>query len=631
MALSRSVAIARLASSSSSSSPATFSSLPASSSLSSSSPTFASSLGSRSGALTCITDQPRPSLPPSSSRQSAAATLPSQLPTRSPARIDADPCTHSLTTHSDLPSRRAGRTSGATPTQARDWSPTRLPYLYANHHAASPLATHARTRLFSTLGSAALFKTTVGRSNAEESSSFTSSSASAAPSAATEPAAPCEEPGPGSTANFVDGLPLFAQPLPHGSSSSNATSPASDGAAVVASSEQPLLWSRSEVRRANDTRAFAGVRSTRARRDYNEDRLCVAQFGPDTFFFAVFDGHGGSSAADFATAHVHWEVHALMQAGASPSAALVGAFQKVNDDYCASARSSSTSRTAGTTAVVAVVVGRTMYIANVGDSRAILCRSGRSVQMSFDHKPDVPEEQQRIEAQGGEVVHDFGAYRLQGMLTVSRALGDLELQQFGLISTPFVVRHEISMNDAFLVLASDGLHDALAPSLILDIIRGAAGPDEAAVRLTMESEMRDVEDNTTVVVVRLPGWRRFQTDHYAIGSPFGRKLNLPALLSQMDKYMPVEMTQDDIAKELEVFEKTGLGSISRAGFHVFDETQQGYITFAQLEAAMKRLGEDFSKKELREMFDEADLDRDGKIGYEEFCRTLRQQKDDASS
>lgn len=236
--------------------------------------------------------------------------------------------------------------------------------------------------------------------------------------------------------------------------------------------------------------------------------------------------------------------------------------------------------------------------------------------LSTDHKPDVDIERERIEKAGGEVIHEFGAYRLQGLLTVSRAIGDISLRQYGLISTPDVVMHDITERDAFLLLASDGLFDVLTPALVLDIVREAATPEEAAVKLTMEAEMRGTDDNTTSLVVKLPGWRAFKEASYGINTPFGRRLNLSKFLTQMDKYMPESMSQEDITKELEQFEKTGRGAISRAGFRVFDETHAGFITFPQLEDAMKKLGETLTKQELRAIFDEFDENRDGKITYE---------------
>lgn len=64
-----------------------------------------------------------------------------------------------------------------------------------------------------------------------------------------------------------------------------------------------------------------------------------------------------------------------------------------------------------------------LYVANLGDSRAVLCSNGRAVAMSEDHKPNREDERRRIEALGGRVIH-YGTWRVEGILAVSRAIGD---------------------------------------------------------------------------------------------------------------------------------------------------------------------------------------------------------------
>ena len=83
--------------------------------------------------------------------------------------------------------------------------------------------------------------------------------------------------------------------------------------------------------------------------------------------------------------------------------------------------SSQPGNDSGCTAVVALVRGATIYVANAGDSRCVVCRSGRAVDMSFDHKPEDEPERKRIEAAGGKVTMDG---RVNGGLNLSRALGE---------------------------------------------------------------------------------------------------------------------------------------------------------------------------------------------------------------
>lgn len=70
----------------------------------------------------------------------------------------------------------------------------------------------------------------------------------------------------------------------------------------------------------------------------------------------------------------------------------------------------------GTTAVCAFVSPRTIYIANCGDSRAVLCKDGVPVFTTQDHKPGLPTERDRIVKAGGSVM----IQRVNGSLAVSR-------------------------------------------------------------------------------------------------------------------------------------------------------------------------------------------------------------------
>lgn len=87
----------------------------------------------------------------------------------------------------------------------------------------------------------------------------------------------------------------------------------------------------------------------------------------------------------------------------------------------------------GCTAVVALLVQRELYVANAGDSRCVVCRVDKALDMSFDHKPEDVAERARIENAGGRVTEDG---RVNGGLNLSRALGD---HAYKTVSLPFLV------------------------------------------------------------------------------------------------------------------------------------------------------------------------------------------------
>jgi protein phosphatase 1L len=110
----------------------------------------------------------------------------------------------------------------------------------------------------------------------------------------------------------------------------------------------------------------------------------------------------------------------------------------------------------GSTAVTAILVnGRKLWVANVGDSRAVLLKGGEPIQMSVDHDPNV--ERSVIENRGGFVSNMPGDVpRVCGQLAVSRAFGDRNLKSL-LRSEPDIKVEDIDHTAELLVLASDGL------------------------------------------------------------------------------------------------------------------------------------------------------------------------------
>ncbi|KAF4346319.1 hypothetical protein G4B88_026328 [Cannabis sativa] len=112
----------------------------------------------------------------------------------------------------------------------------------------------------------------------------------------------------------------------------------------------------------------------------------------------------------------------------------------------------------------------TFLSANVGDSRAVLATTSENgnlvaLQLTIDFKPNIPEEAERIIKSKGRVFcleDEPGVYRVwrpngkSPGLAISRAFGDYSVKEFGLISTPHVTHTNISTNDHFVILASDG-------------------------------------------------------------------------------------------------------------------------------------------------------------------------------
>jgi protein phosphatase 2C len=109
----------------------------------------------------------------------------------------------------------------------------------------------------------------------------------------------------------------------------------------------------------------------------------------------------------------------------------------------------------GSTTVVALVCRTRVWVANCGDSRAVLCRGGRAVQVTDDHKPEREDEAARVEAAGGQGLF-WNGHRVMGVLAMSRAIGDHCLRPY-VIPEPEVTVLGTHPLDELLLLASDGL------------------------------------------------------------------------------------------------------------------------------------------------------------------------------
>jgi len=130
----------------------------------------------------------------------------------------------------------------------------------------------------------------------------------------------------------------------------------------------------------------------------------------------------------------------------------------------------------GCTAVVALLVGRELYVANAGDSRCVVCRDGKAIEMSYDHKPEDEIERTRINKAGGRVTQDG---RVNGGLNLSRAIGDhayktnkdLPLSDQMISPVPDVKKLTIDPEkDSFVLLACDGIWNSLSSQETVDFV-----------------------------------------------------------------------------------------------------------------------------------------------------------------
>jgi len=143
-----------------------------------------------------------------------------------------------------------------------------------------------------------------------------------------------------------------------------------------------------------------------------------------------------------------------------------------------------------------------LWLINVGDSRAVLCnKNGEAVQLTVDHKPNEPTEKERIEQLGGKITYDGSDWRVK-TLSLSRAFGDLDCCPY-VTHVPSIVKYKINNKDKFLILACDGLWDALSNQSAVEFIRDLQFKNYTgnyAKELANYGLVKGSQDNITVIV-----------------------------------------------------------------------------------------------------------------------------------
>ncbi|WVY97003.1 hypothetical protein V8G54_029154 [Vigna mungo] len=227
--------------------------------------------------------------------------------------------------------------------------------------------------------------------------------------------------------------------------------------------------------------------------------------------FAIFDGHNGISAAIFAKENILSNVLSAIPQDISRDEwlqalprALVVAFVKTDIEF------QKKGETSGTTATFVLIDGWTVTVASVGDSRCILDTQGGVVSLlTVDHRlEENEEERERITASGGEVgrLNVFGGNEVgplrcwPGGLCLSRSIGDTDVGEF-IVPIPHVKQVKLSKAGGRLIIASDGIWDALSSEMAAKSCRGL--PAELAAKMVVKEALRSrgLKDDTTCLVV----------------------------------------------------------------------------------------------------------------------------------
>ena len=264
------------------------------------------------------------------------------------------------------------------------------------------------------------------------------------------------------------------------------------------------------------------------RNKVNQDRAIVKYAlaeDADISLWGVMDGHG--EFGHFVAQFIAERLPAVLSAQgpllkSSPAAAIVAAVERMCNEL---SETNINVAFSGSTCVFGLKVADRLYVANIGDSRCIMCRQTatgelQAIGLSIDQKPENPEEKARIIKAGGRVEplpgppgEDCGPSRVWLAevdvpgLAMSRSVGDEVSQSVGVISVPEVIVHEITSEDIFCVWASDGVWEFLSNQQVCSIVwKYQQDLNEAAQQLVEESHKQwkkeeEVVDDITCIIV----------------------------------------------------------------------------------------------------------------------------------
>ena len=260
-------------------------------------------------------------------------------------------------------------------------------------------------------------------------------------------------------------------------------------------------------------------------KDYNEDKIIVSSLlkkptssklktWPKISYFAIFDGHGGEECSEFLKENYDKYLIENKNFPFDIKLSMIETFQKIEEDFFklkCKENSFEDSDKSGSCALVAIIFDNKVYIANIGDSRAIMSINGgtKVKQLTVDHKPDNVKEFERALKTGSKIYLDDNddpfrdestlefikdKIELEKMkeiknntddekifrvypsdLAVMRTIGDIKAKkkEFGgipgtIINIPDIFIFEINSNNDFIVMGCDGIYDDLSNEEIVN-------------------------------------------------------------------------------------------------------------------------------------------------------------------
>ncbi|CAK9328921.1 unnamed protein product [Citrullus colocynthis] len=284
-----------------------------------------------------------------------------------------------------------------------------------------------------------------------------------------------------------------------------------------------LLWFYDYGKYASGEFSMAVVQANQVLEDQSQ-----IESGPFGTFVGIYDGHGGPDAARYVCDNLFRRFQDE-QRGVVTRETILNAFRQTEEGFTAVVTELWNTRpqiaTVGTCCLVGVIHEQTLYIASLGDSRAVLGKkvgnTGEiaAIQLSTEHNANLEEIREELSAMHHDdpqiVVQRHGVWRVKGIIQVSRSIGDVYLKhaQYNnerinakfrlpepidrpiLTAVPTIIAHTLHQNDSFLIFASDGLWEHLTNEKAVEIVHNhpRAGSAKRLVKAALQEAARKRE------------------------------------------------------------------------------------------------------------------------------------------
>ena len=249
-----------------------------------------------------------------------------------------------------------------------------------------------------------------------------------------------------------------------------------------------------------------GYTQNQGRRNYMEDEGKVIENlngDQNKILFALFDGHGGGQISKYLQNNIGNYIKKILNIlnNENYTKVFIDLFNLIDKDI-----KNLNFPTVGSTGTVVYIEKkdnkRILYCANVGDTRCVLVKKNKVIRLSYDDRVADQKENERILNNGGIIVNG----RVYGILMLSRSFGDFLTKDFGVIVTPHVIKYEITEDDLYCVIASDGVWDAIKDidcNVLPKMGKMGLETGELSKRIVNEALKRKSRDNLSCFVIKL--------------------------------------------------------------------------------------------------------------------------------